>query len=94
LIARTFLAEPMPEHDLERRQRRRCNPNLRIQEPCHGSLFVGGLNDVEWQTRRFSELGDPRRFKSRGSLRVTIHLHSIVLSKQSNLSLSHNTAGR
>jgi hypothetical protein len=33
LIARTFLAE----HDLERRQRRRCNPNLRMAN----SLFFG-----------------------------------------------------
>src|ERR1041385_4968214 len=51
----------IPEHDLERRQRKQCNPNLRIQESFHGSLFVVALNDVEWRSRRFSELGDLRR---------------------------------
>ena len=59
----------MPEHDLERRQRKQCNPNLRIQDPFHGSLFVVGLNDVEWRTRRFSEPGDPRRFQVAGFAR-------------------------
>jgi len=43
----------IPEHDLERRQRKQCNPNVRIQESFRGSLFVVGLNDVEWRTRRF-----------------------------------------
>ena len=81
----------MPEHDLERRQRKQCNPNLRIQDPFHGSLFVAGLNGVERRTRRSSELGDPRSFKSQGSLRITIRLHSVVLLKRSNLSLSHKT---
>jgi hypothetical protein len=61
----------IPEHDLERRQRKQCNPNLRIQESFHGSLFVVGLNDVEWRTRRFSELGVLRRFKPRDSLHIT-----------------------
>jgi hypothetical protein len=61
LIARKFLAEPIPEHDLERRQLKQCNPNLRI----NGSLFVVGLNDVERRTRRFSEPGDSR-VSSRG----------------------------
>ena len=40
--------------------------HLRIQEPFHGSSFVGGLNDVEWRTHRFSEPGDPRSFQSHG----------------------------
>jgi hypothetical protein len=54
------------EHDLERRQRKQCNPNLRIQEPFHGSPFVAGLKNVERRTRRFSEPGDPRSFQSHG----------------------------
>jgi hypothetical protein len=61
----------IPEHDLERRQRKQCNPNLRIQESFHGSLFVVRLNDVEWRTRRFSQLGDLRRFKPLDSLHIT-----------------------
>ena len=78
-----------PEHDLERRQRKQCNPNLRIQESFHGSLFVVGLNDVEWRSRRFSELGDLRRSSREIRSTSRIRLHSVVLSKRSNLSLSH-----
>ena len=46
-------------------QRRWRNPNLPIEEPFHGSLFVVDLNDVERRTRRFSNPGDPRS-SSRG----------------------------